>query len=404
MKKFLLIFILAFPLFTHAAVDQMSGAETCSVSEANSSAGTVSVSTTIVHSGECSFRSNPSTTSTGNVEFRNTNANGSRNADFSTTQMTNSFWFYPNALPTTGKEIISATLNTSNGTIYVLYINPDGTITLRGAAATTWVATSTTALSTGQWYHVCAVVTSGSSGAYSLKIDNVDEFSGTANFGSAVNYRYFRYGKSTDTNSNTVDFFYDDIVQPTGSDCNYYTSQIKVLRPDANGTYTGWTLGSGTSDWTQIDERVPDGSTTYVASNSNASEKVSFNASSTATVGISGTIHAVKTQVAVQEAASNNDTIFQALVISGATESATTSQTALSNSYVHQEMFFTTDPDTGVDWTTGGVDGIQLGGVSVFASTTTFRISHASAQVLFTPSAGGSTPTPYFDMGVLLFE
>lgn len=376
------------PMYSRADVAQIFGVEQGTTAAANVSAGTVSISSTIMKHGQYSYRASPSTTGTGFFELRTPAVVGARNADFVTSNATTSFWFRADTLPATGKEAMNNAINVGNGTIYILYINADGTLTLRGNAATSWIATSTTALSTGTWYHITLGLSTGATGFYELKINDVVEFSGTGAFGGVANFRAFRFGKNVNTDGNTVDFYYDTIVLTERSmDTSFYNDEIRILMPDGDGTYTDWTSGTGLSDWTTVNERPPNANTSYTATNVTGA-KETFTASSTSEVGITGTIRAIKAQVAVAEAANNTDTLFQTLVRSGTVDATTTSQTSLSNSYAHMEMLFATSTQTGSAWTTAELDALEVGGINVFSSTTSFRMTQASIEVLFTPSTG----------------
>lgn len=389
-KKLLILIAFLVPAYSHAAVLQFTGGETGSAGDVFATSGTVSLSTTTVKHGAFSLRSNATPTGLGYFEIRATNASGTKDADFSGISTTStSFWMYVSTFPTNGKESFASHANTANGAVDVLYLNPEGTITIRGALATSWIATTTTVISADTWYHICMTVSTGSAAPYDLKINGVTDVSGTGNFSSsATRFRYARVGKTVDTNGSSPDMYFDTVVIDS-TDCSGSTDEIRAAMPDAPGTYSTWTGGTGASDWTQVDERPSDNNTSYVATSSQNYGKFSVQASSTANVGITGTVKAVKALVATVEAVSTTLTNFQTLFISGATEATTTSHTTMTNSYLFQEMFYTTDPNTGSAWTTAALDDVEAGGVSVTASTTSFRISQVSIHALFTPSAGG---------------
>ncbi len=366
------------PMVSSASVLQFVGGETGGFNDAEL-VGTGSVTASVAKSGDYSYRLNPTTTATGFVATRPADAAGSNIISGSSSFGNNvylSFWVRVDTFPSSGAETFIRGLNTSNASTFLVRLNSDRTLTMLNSSSVA-IATTTATLTASTWHYVNVRVDQGAPGAYEIKIDNTSVLSGTGTFSGS--YRSIQIGKPLNVSGNSVDMYVDDLVI---DDASFGTSGQKIiaLMPVSNGTYTAWT----TDDYTNVDER-PHDNTTTVADSAGDGTKVSWNLTDTADAGVSGTIQALKNILIIRENQTTAGTFFQSLLKSSSAEATTTSSDPTTFMGSVNKLFLT-DPNTSSAWTTAGVDAVEVGGISVTQSSTYFRITQASAQVLFTPA------------------
>lgn len=328
--------------------------------EGNGAGGTgaaITLDTTNQRSGAGCLRINPTTTQNAFISMNALASTGAVTA----ASVTNSyvqFWFQWQTLPASNSEEIFVVRAAAADKLSIR-IDSSGILLLYNAAGTL-VGTGTTVLSTSTWYKI--EISCGSSatvGAYELKISGSSELSGTTNTSASVATNWY-IGKVTNRNGNTVNFYYDDFVV---SDSAFLSGDISILPmiPDADGSTMTWNLGTGASNYTQVNE-TPLSTADYVRSPTTGSPNIAlFNLDSTATSGISGTIYAFKASIAVAE----NTSVTSANLIrirSNVTNSDSgtrNTSTTFSGTY----RILETDPNTGTAWTTTGLDAVQIGSV-----------------------------------------
>ncbi len=176
--------------------------------------------------------------------------------------------------PAANAETILEFMDTASALKMRVSLVSTGAIRLINAAGTT-LNTSTTTLSANTWY--CIEIQCGTSatvGAYELKIgtdtgtSTTSEFSGTGNTG-ATNHGHIRFGKATNTNSQSIEVLYED----ASVNDSVFPGPGKVFRLDPDGVTaaTNWTdQGGGTTNLNlSVDDynapaSVNDGDTTYI--------------------------------------------------------------------------------------------------------------------------------------------
>ena len=117
-----------------------------------------------------------------------------------------------------------------------------------------------------------------------------------------------------------------------------------------------------------------------------------FDFETSASAGISGTINAVKAVTRVRE----NTAVTSAIAVrirSNITNSDSGNLDG-STTTVTQSRVLTTDPDTAVAWTTGGLDAVEAGSVEANAVAT--RNSSTLIMVDFVPAVAGTTWPGYY--------
>lgn len=387
MVKRLLIIALIFsiPSVSSATVLQMIGFESGVTAEAATTAGTIQITNADFHSGGYSLRVYPTTTGTGTYGIEFDDATGEQAGDFETADLYLSYWFWVDVCPASGRERTLSALNDVSSNAFLIYMNDDCTLSF--APSDGFNDDVSPALSLSTWYHI-EIFVDISADTYSWSINDTTVSSGSATM-SGSRFARLNFGKTANTNGNTVDFFYDDIII---DDAAFHDNSAVIVAtvPNNNGTYTGWNGGTGASDYTQVDDVPSDGNTSYVAT-STPQAKISFAMTDTSTIGVTGTVEAVKASSFIAEGLTTANTRYQALTISGSTESTTTDSTSLTTSYSTRSQLFLTDPDTSSAWTLSGVDGIQVGGVAVDPLTTSFRNTQSLIHLLVTTPVSAVT-------------
>jgi len=189
------------------------------------------------------------------------------------------------------------------------------------------------------------------------------------------------FGKLSNRNSQTIDFFYDDFIW---SDSAYPgVGQCSVLLPEAAGTYQTWTRG-GTdtgANWSQVNELPPNGNTTYLVSPLVLNDAETEDVQTSGTVGITGTVNSVKAEsIFAQNVAGGT---VQLRLRSASTDNNTSNYTTTA-SYVAIEKIYDTDPATSSAWTLGGIDGLECGALDTNAANQV-RMTWTGVMVDYTP-------------------
>lgn len=356
-------------------------------SEYFSSSGTVSIQSGTTRVSEAyALEVNPTTTGTGFVVIGATAATGLLTSANAVTSFIR-FYFLYNTKPASNDEPIFSvvTLATGGSVKLEIRLKSSGILTAYDAALSL-LATGTTVLSSGTWYGIqveCG--TSATVGVYEVRISQsggafVSEFSGMGNL-RATNAGGIRLGKPINRNSNTVDFFYSDVLW---SDSAYPGHGQSVLMNTAsNGSNTSGTAHGAATLWQCLNQVPPDGDTTYVDL---LLAGQSYTANMTAS-GVIGTINTVKAFTVVRDITTLTGSPSQTIV-SGATTQSTTSVSLSGTAYQFQGQILDTDPNTSSTWTTSNLDALQCGFTESVAGS---RWTAAFVAVDYLPS----TVVPY---------
>lgn len=338
------------------AIINYSGFEGATQREFNANSGTWSVQTSIKRSGAYALRTNPTTTAVGYLQLVAIAASGTT-SNPNVAKMRSTFWYYVATAPSADSEEIFVQRDTTNAADK-LSVRIDSARKLsvydKDAAL---VATGTTVLSTSTWYCIEVESNNGTSGAYDLRINQVSELSGTCNQ-SATNCGAVRFGKVTNRNGRSVDFYYDDI---TIDDADYHGKErIFRLSPTANGSTAEWTSGTNSSDYQEVDEVAPDDDTTYIMNPAVAGKihLVTLQSCSAAGINVSS-IKAFKALVRWRENTAATSAC-KIRVKSGATNSENSTRN-IGATYEDNHRVLSTDPNTSAAWTESGVNAVEVG-------------------------------------------
>ena len=351
------------------------GWETGGNSETDTVSGTVSVQTTVKNSGAYALQANPTTTAVGFHRIKRPNSTTGTSGGFSVNTLYTRFYFRYATKPASGDEEFCSFFQDSTTYKSSLRLNSSGNIVFYDSTATA-IATGSTALAQDTWYRIGAQTGTGAAGAFEIFIDGVSEISGTASQ-TTTGHGRVQFGKTTDRNSNTVDFFYDDVLISDSAVSG--AGSVLNMKPDANGSTQQWTAGTNLSDFNEVDD-IPPTAATYVASTGSAGDVALFDLQSTGTVGISGTINAVKGWALPREDISVTSS-NSLRIRSNVTNNDTTGFNHFTSTTFIARVL-DTDPDTSVAWTTGGLDALEVG--SVEANAVVMRLQDCGVMVDFT--------------------
>jgi hypothetical protein len=235
---------------------------------------------------------------------------------------------------------------------------------MRGSENGTVIATGTTVLGNDQWFYVEATaIISDTVGYVEVRLNGSPNpevtFSGdTKNAGTSTNIdRVQIYGGNGVTFRHWLSDVY--ICNSLGTTNNTFLGDVAVrtLSPTGNGTDTMLTNSAATqvNNWSYVDEH-PYSSTDYVGS-SNPGDRDTYQMADLP--GGVTTVYGVQLNAL---AAKNNASLGTAkMVLRSGGNIYYTSTKALSTSYTSSNDIYETDPATAVQWTVGGVNGIETG-------------------------------------------
>lgn len=272
------------------------GFESGSITEAFTSSGTVSVTTSSPLSGTYSLRCNPTTTGTGYVDIGSHNTSATvppdHVNDMNKTNVYVNFLFRADTLPASNNEPIFAAYDGTTLKLE-LRVSSTGALLLYDSSGTL-VATSTSNVSAGVEYRIKIHVPTGSSVTVTVSIDDTQVINQSAVNVTTAGTDYIRLGKGTNRNGQTVDFYFDDIIMDDAS--QPANSLLMNFMPEANGSTMSWTSGPAPQNHTQVDEIPHDSETTYImTASTTAVVNALFDIPTMASKGINGkTYYSIK--------------------------------------------------------------------------------------------------------------
>jgi hypothetical protein len=373
-------------------VMNFSGAEMASASAPYYGGAESMTSNTSVVAGGTSrsayaFRANPSGAAVGSIRIGSHGLDGSSSSRgvYLTTGYVE-FAFKPSSLPSaaSGEQMV-ALLDTSSAVKLTVRLRSDGKLSVYDSAGSL-VATGATVLAAGNEYSIGIKVGTGASAAYELRINNASELSGTANQGTN-RLAFVELGKYANVNSASVDFVYDDIVISddafTGG-----TLRVMVATVNAAGSTNGWTQGTGSSDYTQLDE-LPPSAADYIAVKGAASG-FSMNVKNASQLPSMLTLKSVK-NIGFYRESSSITSSTSIRMKSGGTTFTSGYNYDIGTSEVALGRVFNVDPNTGAAWTTAALDGVEVGAYENVTTSAGLACTWIGAMVLYdpAPSKGG---------------
>lgn len=255
---------------------------------------------------------------------------------------------------------------------------------------TTLISTGSTVLSADTWYRIRLMYSSdnaiGSGSQCHLYINDTLELAISSSI--VQNVQRLNIGKIENLNSQNVTYYFDDVIISEGGFPDP-TTIVKAIKPNANGTTMSWNGGTGSSDYTQVDE-IPVDDADYVMSPTSGNPNTArFNMESCADASISpSSILSLKAITRTREDISATSSTKLSVL-----SNATTSENNTSNGVTtvgSKARVLNTDPDTSSAWTTGGIDAVQIGAVE--NNAVAVRLTSVLAMILYIPSISTNYP------------
>lgn len=390
-----IVFILVLFLATeiHAAIlytEYFTGFENGDTSELNATSGTLSIQSTTKNSGTYAVRVNPTTTNTGYIEIKKhdtgtASTEGLPTAIFNEKTLYWTFYFRVDTLPSSLQEQILEVEDTSGLKISSVRIDSSGILSAYDPADGL-MGSASTALTTGSFHRLDMLCNSGTiDGQFDLWIDSVSQFTGGSDL-NGTNIGAIRFGKTTNLNGKSVDYYFDDIS--VSSQTFVSSSSVKAMIPDSNGTYNQWTVSAGGHpEYIDIYEIPNDGDTTAL-DGGGGSNVSTFNLQSSTGAGIGSTIIAIKPMVTCKRTSPGASIVTR--IRTNSTDFDSSSESSLIP-YETRAFYKVFNPSTVAAWTTSDLDSMEIGFQDTGSGT---RCTNIVTSVLYSgTSGGGSTPS-----------
>jgi len=233
-----------------------------------------------------------------------------------------------------------------------------GTYNIRLTRNGTILATGTEVFNWDEWFMIeLYVLVDNSSGVGQIRINSVldIDYSGDTQPNTSTDISYVRITSGSDD----WVMYVDDVAinDTTGGADNTWPGDGRVIAilPDGAGDNTDFTPSAG-SNYQNVDERPPDGDTTYNESDTDTDYDL-FNL---AACGLSDvTILGIDVKLTVRKTVANGDQM-RAKIKTGGTE-YNGSDFDPSTTYTRQVATWRTNPNTSSAWTISDVDALQAG-------------------------------------------
>ncbi len=363
------------------AITNFVGFETGATTEARILAGTLSIQNTVARTGTYALRVNPVTTGTGYFGLGPLGSSSNIDGNNTTLCFTQFYFRYATKASGVPEPIIAGISgNTNVGTVR---LGSDGLLRLVNSSNTV-VATGATVLSANTWYKIIMQWSGFGGGTQILSVDGVQQWSLATTLGGCD---YFAYGRHTSIASQSLDYFYDDII--IGDNAGIPAGDHRVINyvPTSDGSTAAWNSGTNASNYLEVDEVTPDGDTTYIRATTNTQvHYVKF----TPNIDVAATISAVKANVTGKGDGTTGG-VSSIRIKNNA--SVTTQVFAQTNvAYRDGSLLRTTDPDGNSTWTVADLSTVELGAISNVTSNAA-RISSIQMSVAFDGQYGILPPS-----------
>lgn len=332
-----------------------------------------------------------STTATRTDKIRAlTSSGGQGNASAATSYI--NIAFYITTAPGSGAEPVICVMSNSDVLVKIEFrLTSSRTLDIyTGTTGATLLASGTTVLSLNTWYDIQITCGTGASAAYELKINGTTEYSGNAAVGTA-NASGILLGKRVNRSSQSIEVYFDDVIWDDAAYADR-ASQVGLLKANSAGNYQTWTRGGTDSgnNWDQVDE-VPLSEADYLVSPTVDGDAETEGMQPASSLSISGTINSVKAMIGVLRDGGTNGNI-KMRTRSGSTDTDLVAAQPSSAGAIWGKIH-ETDPATSASWTTGGIDGFEVGAVEG-PGVNKSRMTWAATQVEWVPGGGGGGQAP----------
>ncbi len=350
------------------SISYFTGFEVGGLADAESTAGTVSVQNTIVKNGAFAGRIQATASATSYIQYRSL-SNGTGFTNISAVFRSFAFWFRYETGPAT--NAVFASLQPAASADCNLRLNSNGTISVYNL--NTHIATSSAVLNQGTWYKIFCTYQASTPDEFRVYVDEVLEISANFDFTGT----HFRIGRSHSpaSESNNLDFYYDDVVVATGSDLPsiQIPTGLTVIdyAPTSDGSSQGWTVGTGTT-FAEVDDYSDDDTTYWATQTITALHLVKI----TPTIAVGSTIHSVIAMARNKRGGGNIDV---SILNNGTRVDETT---ALDITYGDRQFLRNTDTDGGA-WAVGDLTSMEIGVRCRTFTSGQLRCTSMRAKVLY---------------------
>jgi hypothetical protein len=353
-------------------VEVFTGVEAGDLGEFAATSGTVSTSTGTVHAGGYALRCNPTGSGTGYTYYTATSGSGAVR-----------FYFRMASAPSS-RESFAEVFTGGDASLQKWYIDPDGKIYTAASGGTG----GNTTLSAGAWYRIVLYFNQISC---KTVVNGAEETNLSFNPGSASAALRVRLGKTVNTNSASVDFFYDDIAWYSNANTSGELEALDgqcIARQGKSGTptYGAWTkTSSQTIDqvWNATPFSATNNAAATAANQAQTMLVESFSGTQsghgTETLSASDTINKAKAAIVGKRGTGGGQTHkVRFRYASADNDSADWTDIATSDKYFQ----FVSTPSSLTD-----LNGSEVGGVQGAGGSQLFTIEDAWAMVDYTPAA-----------------
>ena len=362
--------------------------------------GAVSIQNTVKRSGEFALRINPSGATNDFVGFARNGADGVYRGYsnlFNLATLYVRFYFQYATAPASNHEPIFepwSMVGTKKGSLRL-----DSTFHLRlydSADVNRSVSAGTLAANT--WYCIEQIWNTGSSALVEIYVDGVLFTTGTFDTRTS-NHGNIYIGRPSNAFGNAVDYYYDDLVLEDA----VLPGPGSVIRLDcnANTAIAGWSGGTNSSDFNEVDEIPSDGDTTYIETSSTNASVFDLETIVAAGGPASATVAAVRAQAVVKRTTGNASTIKARLDFSGSTVESS-GVTPTNGTYKEFDHLVLVRPNDSAPWNYADIASVAVG-VSDAATSSAVRCTAVRAYVDLRHSGsggGGGGKSGLFLLGV----
>jgi hypothetical protein len=362
------------------AITYFTGFEFGNLSDLYSSGGTVSIQNTVVRTGEYAARIQATGFSTSYVSLAPVVNGQFSGGGFSGAVHYRFYFRYATGPSGFGDVIVSAG---GGNPLHNLRLNTDGTLSMY--SNTTLLATGTAVLSPNTWYRIDVSGTADGVSPWNVSVDGVSDITTGNVFTQMVELRFGR-GSAWGNQTNTLDFYYDDLVLGTSALPSAAT-RVMNYAPTSNGASQQWTAGTGTT-FAEVDDYT-DNDTSYWAATGNGEFHYS---KMTPTIQAGGNIHAVLAMARVRGTVGGN--IASISIRNNGTEASLLQ--SFPTSYTDYHFLRETDPDGNSAWTLADMGTVETGvKTNAMNGGGQVRATSLMTKVLFdgTATSGGGGPS-----------
>ena len=356
------------------AITKIVGFETGDFSQIAAASGTGSIQSTIKRTGSYALKINPSTSSTSYSQL-----------DIGS-QFAARFYFYAASIPAAAELCFEVNTDTVN-ILVLLHASGDNRLEARRGGVSKGFSA---AISAGTWYRIDV---KASSGAWAISLDGT-EFATDNQVASAFG---LRLGKTADTNSQSVEFYYDDVLANNLASAYPLGAGQSIARQPGPGlgtpTYNAWTKSTGT-DAGAVWDNTPFTTGDYCSVATSAAAQTSFVSpfsAGTNAIGASDTINACQVAlIAKTSATSSNGTNLNIRRRVNSADTGVLLVLTTSDAYYQETTLWTA--------TRAQLDAMEAGAYTTLA-TRVRTVEDVWVFVDYTPPAG---PTSHATSGALV--